>query len=109
MRQQNCCFKLDLLQPNIVGVQERQEAMKNRYDQNTKLREFPSGVGVYARPSSNENWQPAAIIECESQIVTREFTDGRVMLSHKNNVRVRTDDPETIIDTTKQKIVEQQI
>ncbi len=40
--------KLDLLQPNIEGrVQKRQEAMKNRYDQNTKLRELPSGVAVY--------------------------------------------------------------
>ncbi len=83
--------------------------MKNRYDQNTKLRELPSGVTVYARLSSNENRQPAAVIESDGQIVTLEFIDGRVLRSHKDNVRVRTDDPETIIDATKQKIVEQQM
>ncbi len=56
--------KLDLLQPNIEGkVQKRQEAMKNRYNQNTKLRQLPSGVAVYTRLSSNENWQPATVIE----------------------------------------------
>ncbi len=80
--------------------------MKNRYDQNTKLRELPSGVAVYARLSSNGNWQPAAVIESEGQIVTLEFTGGRVLRSHKDNVRVRTDDPETIIGTTNLKIVE---
>ncbi len=83
--------------------------MKTRYDQNTKLRELPSGVAVYARLSRNGNWQPAVVIESEGQIATFEFTDGRVLRSHKDNVRGLTDDPETIIDTTKLKIVEQQM
>ncbi len=102
-------MKLDLLQPSIEGrVQKRQEAMKNRYNQNTKLRELPTGVGVYTRFSSNEYWQPATVIESEGQIVTLEFTDGSVLRRHKDNVRLRIDYPETIIDRTKQKIVEQQ-
>ncbi len=79
-------MKLDLLQPSIEGrVQKRQEAMKNRYNQNTKLRKLPSGVAVYTRFSSNENWQPATVIEIEGQIVTLEFTDGRVLRRHKDN------------------------
>ncbi len=53
--------------------------MKNRYDQNPKLHELPSEVAVYTRLSSNENWQPAIVIESEGQIVTLEFTDGRVL------------------------------
>ncbi len=64
-------------------------AMTNNYDQNTKLREFPSGVAAYARFSSNGNWQPVTVKESEVQIVTLEFTDGRVLRSHKDNVRVR--------------------
>ncbi len=69
---------------------------------------MPSGVAVYTRLSSNENWQPATVIESEGQIVTHEFTDGRALRRHKNNLRLRTDDHETTIDRMKQKIVEQQ-
>ncbi len=75
---------------------------------NTKPRELPSGAAVSTRLSSNENWQPATIIESEGQIVTLDFTDGRVLRGHKDNVQLRTDDPEMIIDRKKQEAVEQQ-
>ncbi len=81
--------------------------MKNRYE-NKKPRELPGGAAVHKRPSSSENWQPATVIESEGQIGTLEITHGRVLRRHKDNVRLRTDDPETIIDRKTQKIVEQQ-
>ncbi len=49
------------------------------------LHRLPSGVAVYIRLSSNENWQPVTVIESEGEIVTLEFTDGRVLRKHKDN------------------------
>ncbi len=46
------------------------------------------------------------VIDSEVQVFTREFTDGRDLRKHKDNLRFLTDGPETMIDRKQQKIVD---
>ncbi len=64
-------MKLGLLQPNIEGrVHKKQEAFKERYDQNTQLREFPLGVSIYIKLEHYEQWQPTTVLGSQFQIVS---------------------------------------